>query len=156
MTRPVAFGLLLGSMLGAWILASTIVSPLADDTPFGVGIMFGLVLLALTVPGFAARRRGSRSGDVLVVGAVAGAITFALFLLFGIVRVNLFLETIRQRSDWQNLVADYARSDFHSLRAYANSVYARQVVVFPVVGGVAGAISSALGGFVASFVRPVC
>ena len=154
MTRPVVFGLVLGTLLGAWILIDTAISPLAEDTPFALGAMFGLVFLALAVPGFAARRRGGRFSDALEAGATAGAITFALFLLLGILRVNLFLDTIRSRSDWQNLVADYARSDFQSLRGYANYVYAKQIVVIPVVGVVAGAISGSLGGLLATFVRP--
>ena len=68
--------------------------------------------------------------------------------------MNLFLDIIRNRSDWENLVADYARSDFQSLRAYANYVYAKGIVVFPVVGVVAGAVSGSLGGLLASVVRP--
>lgn len=153
-TKPVVYGLVLGTLLGVWILLNTAVAPLAEDTGLAVGAMFGLVFLALAVPGFAARRRGGRFSDALEAGATAGAITFALFLLLGILRVNLFLDTIRDRSDWQNLVTDYARSDFQTLRAYANYVYARQIVVFPVLGVVAGAISGSLGGLLASIVRP--
>ena len=108
--------------------------------------MFGSVFLLLAVPGFAARRRGGHFGDAIKAGAVAGAITFALFLLFGILRVNLFLDVIRERSDWQNLVADFGRSGFHSLRAYANYVYAQGIFVFPLIGVVGGAISGAIGG----------
>ena len=154
MTRPIVFGLVLGTLLGGWILVSTVVAPLAEDTPVVVGTMFGAVFLALAVPGFAARRRGGHFVDALEAGAIAGTITFALLLLLGILRVNLFLDIIRNRSDWQNLVADYTRSDFQSLRAYANYVYAKQIVVFPVVGVVAGAISGSIGGLLASVVRP--
>ena len=116
--------------------------------------MFGVVFLALAVPGFAARRRGGRFVDALEAGAIAGTVAFALFLLLGILRVNLFLDIIRDRSDWANLVADYARSDFQSLRGYANFVYAKQILVLPVVGVVAGAISGSLGGLLAGVVRP--
>jgi hypothetical protein len=154
LTKPVAYGLVLGTVLGGWILVNTAVAPLAEDTGFAVAFMFGLVFLALAVPGFAARRRGGHFADALEAGAVAGAITFALFLLFGILRVNLFLDTIRGRSDWQNLVADYARSDFASLRGYANYVYAKGILAFPLIGVVAGAVSGSLGGVVAGFVRP--
>jgi hypothetical protein len=153
LTKPVAYGLVLGAVLGVWILLSTAIAPLAEDTGVGVGAMFGIVFLALTVPGFAARQRGGRFADALEAGAVAGATAFALVLLLGILRVNLFLDTIRNRTDWQNLVADYAHSDFSSLRAYANYVYAKQIVVIPVVGVVAGAISGSLGGVLASMVR---
>jgi len=154
LTKPVAYGVVLGTALGAWILVNTALAPLAEDTGFAVAAMFGLVFLALAVPGFAVRRRGGHLVDALEAGATAGAITFALFLLFGILRVNLFLDTIRSRSDWQNLVSDYARSDFQSLRAYANFVYAKGIVLFPIAGVAAGAISGSLGGVLAGFVRP--
>jgi hypothetical protein len=153
LTKPVAYGLVLGTVLGGWILMNTALAPLAEDTGFAVALMFGLVFIALAVPGFAARRRGGHFADALEAGATAGAIAFALFLLLGILRVNLFLDTIRGRSDWQNLVADYARSDFQSLRAYANYVYAKGIVVFPLVGVVAGAISGSLGGVLAGILR---
>jgi hypothetical protein len=146
MTKPVVFGLALGTVLGAFILASTVISPFADDTPLGVGSLLGSVFLLLAVPGFAARRRGGHFADAIKAGAIAGAITFALFLLFGILRVNLFLDVIRDRSDWQNLVADFGRSGFQSLRAYANYVYAQGVLVFPLIGIIGGAISGAIGG----------
>jgi len=152
-TRPVTFGAVLGTLLGGGILVSTLVAPLADDTPVLVATMFGVVFLALAVPGFAARRRGGHFVDALQAGGVAGTITFTLFLLLGILRVNLFLDVIRNRSDWQNLVADYAHSDFQSLRGYANFVYAKQIVAFAVVGVVAGAISGSLGGLLAGVVR---
>ena len=154
LTKPVAYGVVLGTALGAWILVNTALAPLAEDTGFAVAAMFGLVFLALAVPGFAVRRRGGHLVDALEAGATAGAITFALFLLFGILRVNLFLDTIRSRSDWQNLVSDFARSDFQSLRAYANFVYAKGIVLFPIAGVAAGAISGSLGGVLAGFVRP--
>jgi|KBSMisStandDraft_5_1062788.scaffolds.fasta_scaffold23022_4 hypothetical protein len=154
LTKPVAYGVVLGTALGAWILVNTALAPLAEDTGFAVAAMFGLVFLALAVPGFAVRRRGGHLVDALEAGATAGAITFALFLLFGILRVNLFLDTIRSRSDWQNLVADYARSDFQSLRAYANFVYAKGIILFPIAGVAAGAISGSVGGVLAGFIRP--
>src|SRR3954471_1688954 len=136
------------------MLVSTVIAPLADDTPAIIATMFGIVFLALAVPGFAARRRGGHFVDALEAGAIAGTIAFALFLLIGILRVNLFLDIIRNRSDWEHLVADYARSDFQSLRGYANFVYAKQILVLPVVGVVAGAISGSLGGLLAGVVRP--
>ena len=154
LTKPVAYGFVLGTALGAWILVNTALAPLAEDTGFAVAAMFGFVFLALAVPGFAVRRRGGHLVDALEAGATAGAVTFALFLLFGILRVNLFLDTIRSRSDWQNLVADYARSDFQSLRAYANFVYAKGIILFPIAGVAGGAISGSLGGVLAGFVRP--
>jgi hypothetical protein len=46
MTRPIVFGLILGTLLGMFILVSTVVAPLAEDTPIVIGTMFGVVFLA--------------------------------------------------------------------------------------------------------------
>jgi hypothetical protein len=38
----------------------------------------------------------------------------AVFHVAGIVRVNLFLDVIHDRGDWQNLLARFGQSGFHS------------------------------------------
>ena len=142
-------GVALGLAVGLWILIDTAVQPLAEDAPALVGAMFGGMLLFLAIPGFAVRRRGGSLLDTAQAGAVAGAIALALFHAFGVVRVNVFLDSIRHRSDWEGLVADFQRSGFHSLRSYANYVYGRAVVLLPLLGAVAGAASSTIGGLLA-------
>lgn len=143
------FGLILGAALGAWILVDTAIDPLADDTPFAVGGMFAGVFLLLGVPAFWVRRRGGRFGDAVRTGAVAGVMTFAQFHWLGILRVNLFLDTIRHRSDWQGLILRFGQSGVESLRVYANYVYLSQVLLIVAMGTGAGAISGLLSGLVA-------
>jgi hypothetical protein len=65
----------------------------------------------------------------------------------------VFLDQIQHRGDWQNLVARFHASDFHSLRAYANYEYISQTPVLLALGAIAGAVSGALGGVVCGVIR---
>jgi hypothetical protein len=98
--------------------------PLAGDTPVVVVADVRRRVPRARGPGFAAGAAAGTSSTHSRPAPSRGTITFALFLLFGILRVNLFLDVIRNRSDWENLVADYARSDFRAC-AGANYVYAK-------------------------------
>lgn len=153
LVNSVAFGVALGTGLGVWILVSTAIAPLAEDTPLLVGSMFAGMLVLFAVPGFAARRRGGRALDSMQAGAIAGALTMALFCLLGIVRVNVFLDVIRDRSDWEGLIANFAGSGFRSLRMYANYIYMQNLILMPMVGAAAGAVSGAIGGLLAAIER---
>jgi hypothetical protein len=86
-------------------------------------------------------------------GAVLGVVTLATFHIAGIVRVNLFLDVIRQRHDWQNLVARFNASGFESLRTYANYEYVRGTPVVVMLGAIAGSISGAVAGAASAWVR---
>ena len=118
---------------------------LVDSVTFGIalGTLLGTWILVGTAISPLAE------DTALGVGEMFGGV----FLLLGIVRVNLFLDAIRYRSDWQNLVSDFRQSGFGSLRAYSNYVYARQIVIMPVVGTVAGVISGAMGGLLGGLGR---
>ena len=144
--NSVTFGLALGTLLGVWNLIDTSIRPLSEDTPLNVGGMFAVVLLLLSIPAIAVRRRGGHLIDAVRAGAIAGVIVFALFHFFAIVRVNLFLDVIRDRSDWQGLILNFQRSGFQSLRLYANYVYARQILLIPLLGAVGGILSGVIGG----------
>ena len=121
----VRFGVMLGIALGAWVLIDSAINPLAEDTPIVVGSMFASVFVLLGLPGFLARQRGSPLTDAIKASALAGVTTFALFHALSVLRVDLFLDTIQRRSDWQGLLLRYRQSGFESVRAYANYVYIR-------------------------------
>ena len=153
LVNSVTCGIVLGTGIGVWILVDTAMAPLAEDTPLLVGSMFGGMLVLFGVQGFVARRRGGRAIDSVQAGAIAGALTMAIFCLFGIVRVNIFLHVIRDRSDWEGLIAGFAGSGFQSLRVYANYIYLQNLTLLPVIGAVAGGVSGALGGLLAGIER---
>jgi hypothetical protein len=66
-----------------------------------------------------------------------------------ILRVNLFLEALSQRSDWQNLMEGFKASGFKGLRAYANYRYVTgapfKILVATMIGAVTGSVGGSFG-----------
>jgi hypothetical protein len=150
---PVAIGLALGTVIGVLNLADTAIEPLADDTPGGMLLFISPLLLAWFVVGFGAARRSGQFRDAVKAGIPAAAATMVVFHLAGIVRVNMFLDMIRHRDDWQNLLVRFNRSGFHSLRAYANYEYVRVAPLVVLAGTLAGVVTSAAGGALGGAIR---
>ena len=150
---PVTWGLAIGVAAGALNLIGTAIEPLADDTPGGMSIWAGGLLFLWILTSLGAARRTRRFRDAVTAGVLVGAATMAVLHLAAIVRVNVFLEQIRHRSDWQNLVARFQASDFRSFRAYANYEYVSQTPQLLALGAIVGAVSGALGGAVSGLIR---
>ena len=72
----------------------------------------------------------------------------AVFDATSILRVNVFLDQIRYRDDWVNLVARFDASNAPNLRAYANWEYVRGTPTVLAIGVVAGAFCGALAGVI--------
>jgi hypothetical protein len=144
----------LGVVFGAWNLIFTFLDPLAEDTLLALGSFYGPMFVMWGAVGFAACRRTGRFVDSLKAGVTVGAVTIAVFCIANLLRVNLFLEAISQRSDWQNVLANFERSDFDSLRSYANYLFVTQFGLKLVAGILIGALSGTIGGVVARFGRP--
>jgi hypothetical protein len=147
--RAVRLGLLLGAGFGLWNLLVTRSNPLLEDTPIALLAFYGPMLGCWGLAGFTAARRSGRLWDGVKVGAMVALVTFIVFNLAAIARVNLFLDTISQRADWQNLILRFRASSFESLRAYANYEYLTgvplMILVASVIGGVTGLIGGLLG-----------
>jgi hypothetical protein len=79
---------------------------------------------------------------------LAGLATMAVFDATSILRVNVFLDQIRYRDDWVNLVARFDASNAPNLRAYANWEYVRDTPFVLAIGVVAGALCGALAGVI--------
>src|SRR5262249_61141881 len=94
---------LLGAGFGLWNLIVTGLDPLAEDSPVALLVFYGPMFTVWGLAGFGASRRTGRLRDAVKVGATVGFVTFVVYTLAVIVRVNLFLDTLSQRSDWQNL-----------------------------------------------------
>lgn len=145
---PLMIGLAIGTVLGIMNLVDTARQPLADDDG---GTMLAWLLAVLTMWSAAAVAvtwRTRRVGDAVKVGTIVGVATIVVLHTAAIVRVNLFLDAIRHREDWQNLVARYNQSGFQSLRVYANYEYVTMTPLLIALGTIAGSISGALGGLV--------
>ena len=145
---PVMIGLAIGTVLGVMILIDTARQPLSDDD---AGVMLAWVMTLLTIwsaVAVAVTWRSKQMADTVKVGTLLGVVTIVVFHVASIVRLNLFLDAIRHRQDWQNLVARYHHSRFHSLRAYANYEYATMTPMIIALGAIAGLISGVVAGLV--------
>jgi hypothetical protein len=145
---PLAWGLLIGVVLGTLQLVDTAVEPLAEDTP---GMMLGIVgtmLLLWTLASVAAGLPSRRVSHAIMAGVLAGVATMAVIDITSIVRVNIFLDQIRHRDDWVNLMARFEASGVQSLRTYANWEYVRGTPVVLGLGAMAGGFCGAIAALI--------
>jgi hypothetical protein len=145
---PIAWGLAIGVILGTWQLVNTVRAPLADDDARGMLVMVSVILLLWTSISVATSFPTRRFRDAVVAGMLAGLATMAVFDATSILRVNVFLDQIRYRDDWVNLVARFDASNAPNLRAYANWEYVRGTPFVLAIGVVAGALCGALAGVI--------
>jgi hypothetical protein len=143
---PVAWGVAIGIVAGGWNLISTAIAPLDDDTAFATMLFLAVLLVVWLLATSAAGQRSRGLRDSITAGVLMGVATLAIFHLAGIIRVNVFIEQIRDRDDWQNLVARFHASNFHDLRAYATYEYVKMTPMLLAFGAIAGGISGAVSG----------
>lgn len=146
-------GVILGTVFGVWNIVVTRLDPLADDTPGALLWFYGPMFTAWGVAGFGAARRNGRLIDAAKAGATIAFVTFVVFWIANLVRVNLFLETVRYRDDWQGLVVRYQASGFESFRAFANYDYLIGAPLTLIVPSVVGATTGLIGGLFANVGR---
>jgi hypothetical protein len=135
-------GLGLGAVFSAWNLITARMTPLADDSAAALLMFYGPMFTAWGLVGFVATRRTARLSSGVKAGAAVAFVTFVVFTAAVIIRVNLSLDTVSHRPDWQNLVARFQGSGSQSLRAYVNYVY---LTGAPFKILVASAIGSSVG-----------
>ena len=145
--------MLVGSAFGLWNLLVTWLDPLAEDSPIALLIFYGPMFAIWGLAGFAASRRTGRLWDGARVGAIVAFATFVVYILTQFVRVNVFLEILSQRSDWQNLMARFQTSGYESLRRYVNYVGLTGAPLKILVASIIGAGSGLVGGVLGSLGR---
>jgi hypothetical protein len=136
------FGLFVGLIFGSWNLLYSWLFPLADDTVPALLAFYGPMFLLWAVAAFLASRRTGMVSTAVVTGAVVAFATFCVYDLLVVVRVNLFLDELTGRADWQNLMAQFKASGYESLRTFVNL---ENVKGAPLKIGVASAIGAAMG-----------
>jgi len=147
--RYVQIGIALGAVSGAWVLISTALDPLADDSVPALALFYGPMFTIWGVAGFRAYRRDGRLTSALTSGTLVALMTFVIFHAAQFIRINLFLEAITARLDWRDLGSTYHASGFESLRAYANYFYLREapfkLFAFSMFGAVIGLVGGIVG-----------
>jgi len=146
--RPVRLGILLGTVFGLWNLIATMVNPLADDTPRALLVFYGPMFAIWAVVGFTAFRRSGRHLDAVKTASLVAFVTFVVFDIAVIVRVNLFLDAVSQRSDWRNMMTRFESSGFESLRLYVNYMNVTGAPFKILVASTIGAVMGLMGGLI--------
>ena len=139
-------GCAMGLVLGSWNLIAFWLNPL-DDSVAGMLIVYGPMFISWSVAGFLAARRSGRLTDAAKAGTVVAFATFAIFWIANIVRVNLFLDVLREWPGWQQtVVARYRESGFESFRSFTNYEYLMDAPLKIAVPTVIGALLASIGG----------
>jgi hypothetical protein len=77
--------------------------------------------------------------------------TFCVFDLLNLVRVNLFLDELTGRADWQSMMASFRAGEWDSLRSFVTVSYIKdaplKIGAASVIGTVMGVIGGTLGRF---------
>ena len=108
----------------------------------------GILLVSWTLASRAAALPSRRFRHALIAGIIAGVATMAVIDVTSILRVNLFLDEIRHRDDWTNLMARFEESGVQSLRVYANWEYVRATPIVLAFGAAAGGVCGAVAGVI--------
>jgi len=139
-------GCALGLAVGAWNLIAFWRNPL-DDSLGSMLIVYAPMFISWMGAGFVAARRTGRLADAVTVGTVFALSTFAIFWIANSVRVNLFLDTLREWPGWQHtMVARYRESGFDSFRAFTNYEYVKDAPLKLAVPTAIGAMLASIGG----------
>ena len=83
----------------------------------------------------------------MTTGLIVAFGTFVVFDLLILLRVNLFLNELTGRADWQNMTARFAASTFDNLRLFVNLDYIKEAPFKLGVSCAIGVVMGAVGGF---------
>jgi hypothetical protein len=139
-------GLALGTIFGLWNIVGTQLDPLADDTPAALMVFYGPMFTAWGIAGFVAARRSGRFIEAVKVGATVAFVTFAVFWIANLVRVNVFLDTLPERVDWQGLMARYYANGSDNFRSFVNYEYLAGAPFALLVPTIVGVLTGMIGG----------
>jgi hypothetical protein len=142
-------GAALGVVFGLTNILVAALSPFMEDTPLALLSFYGPMFVAWGVTGREAFRRTRRVGQAAIAGGTVAFATFVVFTIIVVLRMNLTLDTIVERPDWRNMVANSRRSNFDSFRAYANYVYLTGAPFKIAVAATIGTVSGLIGGMMA-------
>jgi hypothetical protein len=144
----ITLGGLFGLIFGVWNVLAAVLTPVTEDTPLRLLAFYGPMFTAWGFIGGRVFQRRQRLASAAIAGAMVALVTFAVLTAIVILRVNLTLETIVQRPDWQNMVANYPGSGFDSFRTYVNYIYLSGAPFKIAVASAIGAISGLIGGLI--------
>lgn len=153
--RSAVIGVVVGVAFGAWNLIQTARDPVSDDSGTALLAFYGPMFAIWAATGFLAARRSGRVTDGMKAGASVALVTFAVYFVAILLRLNIFLDVLRARDDWQLIVSSFPSSGFGSLRTYANYFYLTGAPLKIAVAMVIGTVMGGVGGLIGSVSRRV-
>jgi len=153
MRKPLFIGLVAGLVFGCADLALTWLNPVEDDSPSVLLRFYGPMFLLRVIIAFNAARRAGRLRSGVAAGMVVAFATFAVFVVLNFLRVNLFLNELTNRADWQNMMMRFRASGAASLRLFVNLDYLKGTPLKIAAATAFGAVFGALGGTLGWLVR---
>ncbi len=142
-------GLIAGLGFGFADLALTWVNPIEDDSPLVLLRFYGPMFLLWGVVAFNAARSTGRLRSGVAAGMVVAFATFSVIVVLNFLRVNLFLDELTDRADWQSMMMRFRAGGAEHLRLFVNLDYLRgtpfKIAVATGFGGVFGVLGGALG-----------
>ena len=151
--RALGLGLVVGLVFGSVNLLMTWLDPVADDTPAALLRFYGPMFFVWALASFRAARRTGRVVTGVATGLIVAFATFVAFDLLIFIRVNLFLDELTSRPDWQNMMLRFRASDVDSLRLFVNLDYLKGVPLKLGVSCAIGLVMSAIGAFLGQLTR---
>jgi hypothetical protein len=145
---PLLLGLIVGLAFGSVNLLVTWLYPLADDTPGTLLLFYGPMFFIWAVASFRVAQRSGQLLSGLRTGAIVACATFVVYDLLIFLRVNLFLNELTGRADWQDMMSRFRASGLDSLRLFVNVDYVKGIPVKLAVSCAIGLMMGAAGGIV--------
>ena len=147
--RTLRVGCVVGLIFGVVDLLFSWIAPLSDDTIPALLLFYGPMFLIWVVVAFRETRTTGRFTSGVLAGATVAFGTFCVFVLLNFVRVNIFLDQLTSRLDWQSLMQRFRASNTDSLRWFVNLDYLRgtpfKLAVSMAIGTVMGIVGSSVG-----------
>jgi hypothetical protein len=144
---PVVLGVVVGLVFGSVNLAITWLDPLEDDSPLALLRFYGPMFCIWGLAAFRAALRSGRLVSGVATGTLVAFATFCVYDALVLLRVNVFLNDLTGRADWQNLMLRFGASGSDSLRLFVNIDYIKGAPLKIGVASAIGAVMGAIGGF---------
>jgi hypothetical protein len=146
---PLRFGCLVGLIFGSWNVLYSWLYPVADDSPSALLAFYGPMFSVWTVAAFFETRHTGKVSAGVATGAVVAFGTFCIYDLLIVLRVNLLLDELTGRADWQNLITQFKASGYESLRTFVNLENIKgaplKIGIASLIGAVMGLIGGVMG-----------
>jgi len=123
--KSLFLGLMAGLVFGSADLVVTWLNPIEDDSPLVLLRFYGPMFLLWGVVSFKATRSTGRFLSGVAAGVIVAFATFAVFVVINFVRVNLFLDELTSRADWQSMMMRFRAAGAGDLRLFVNFDYLR-------------------------------